>query len=299
MFEISGFTAPINTNLDIDEITIKKSKVYPKSDSQKRVIPTYYFDIPGWIKIEQKNEVLLYIPGFNCTTEGACESLGQMMALLNPLPNLKPIVFNWPSGGLITFAKATKVAVSHETMDDLSSTFSALLRHFRKIHVLTHSMGARVINAFSRHLGSIFEPGDKRLSSVTLLNPESNMDSFIDDHFVQLRKYTDVITLYSNKSDIALYGSELILRCKQLGKHPNSLISRDGRWLDLDVIDTSELDTNVQIAKHSYFSLNRLCLDDLGEIFQHGIRASFRSKVVPIEGNVYRFLAAPSYVVTS
>jgi hypothetical protein len=285
---VSGFQPSAGT--DPTEIVIKTS-------SGNNGFPI--IDIPGWIKEELQNTAVIYIPGFNCSTERACEALGQMLALLNPLSNLKPIVFNWPSGKLLSFNTARKIAISDQTMQDFKIILKTVLSKFLKIHILTHSMGARVINSFSGFLESVLQPGTDRLTGVTLLNPEASFHKFCKSQFVNLRKFTNNITIYSNKRDIALFASE-VLGSKQLGKHPFDLkLPSQDIWLDLDVVDTTDLDTNVQLAKHSYFSLNRLCVDDIGELMQFGKRASDRSKLVLIEGNVYRFLAAPSYVVTA
>jgi hypothetical protein len=283
--QVSGFKPIPGTNPT--EILIKSSGT--------NEIPI--IEIPGWIKEELQNIALIYIPGFNCSTERACESLGQMLALLNPLSNLKPIIFNWPSGKLISFNTARKIAISEPTMEDFKVVMKTILLHFRKIHILTHSMGARVINGFSGFLDTVLTPGSDRLTGVTLLNPEASLDEFCTSQFDNLRKFTKTITIYSNKRDIALFASEIV-GDKQLGKHPFDLKCQE-MFLDLDVIDTTDLDTNVQLAKHSYFSLNRLCVDDIGELMQFGKRAIKRSKLVQIDGNVYRFLAAPSYVVTA
>jgi Alpha/beta hydrolase of unknown function (DUF900) len=157
---------------------------------------------------------------------------------------------------------------------------------------------APVSNRSSRTLAD-----DKpQLASVTFINPESSLEAFKQSHYSMLRAFTNVITLYVNNNDIALFASEAINQQRQLGKHAKDFksgVGEDGdeEWLDVDVIDTTDLDTNIQLARHSYFSLNKLVIDDLVEILKKSNRAANRTRVVEIEGNVYRFLAAPAYIV--
>ena len=73
--------------------------------------------------------------------------------------------------------------------------------------------------------------------------------------------------------------------------------------LDLDVIDTSWMDTNTVGPRHSYFNVNRWLIDDLAEIIVTRRRASSRPhRLVKLDmegrtfGNVWVFLAAPSWI---
>lgn len=75
------------------------------------------------------------------------------------------------------------------------------------------------------------------------------------------------------------------------------LCHNEKEYLDLDVIDTSELDVNVHGAKHCYFNLNKQIVDDLCDVIRSGKRASERDdRLLLLEGNVYGILSAPSYI---
>jgi len=67
-------------------------------------------------------------------------------------------------------------------------------------------------------------------------------------------------------------------------------------WLDLDVIDTTSLDTNIKGIRHSGFSMNPIILNDLEELIVGGQRASKRSSLLHREGNIYTYGHAPSFV---
>ncbi|KAI9011627.1 hypothetical protein DFJ74DRAFT_734806 [Hyaloraphidium curvatum] len=68
-------------------------------------------------------------------------------------------------------------------------------------------------------------------------------------------------------------------------------------WLDLDVVDSSFLDTNTDKARHSLFIFNRTLLDDVYEVVTTGRRAAERtSRLLRRGGNVFVYLVAPSFV---
>jgi hypothetical protein len=69
------------------------------------------------------------------------------------------------------------------------------------------------------------------------------------------------------------------------------------KWLDLDAIDTSSMDTNVHQLRHAYFDLNKILVEDLVELIVTGKRASERSLLLHREGNIFSFCQAPACVV--
>ena len=67
-------------------------------------------------------------------------------------------------------------------------------------------------------------------------------------------------------------------------------------WLDLDVIDTTGLDTNIADIRHSAYNLNPTLLNDLEELITTGQRAMKRSSLLYRDGNIFSYCHAPSYV---
>jgi len=68
------------------------------------------------------------------------------------------------------------------------------------------------------------------------------------------------------------------------------------QWLDVDVIDTTSLDTNIAGVRHCSFNMNSIILKDLAELILEGDRASRRSSLLQREGNMYTYCHAPSHV---
>ena len=77
--------------------------------------------------------------------------------------------------------------------------------------------------------------------------------------------------------------------------HKNEAIS-DVLWLDLDVIDTTSLDTNIKGIHHSAFNANPILSHDLEEIIVSGERAVKRSGLMHRHGNIFSYCHAPSHV---
>ena len=77
-----------------------------------------------------------------------------------------------------------------------------------------------------------------------------------------------------------------------------SMVGGRGIPLDMDVIDTSWMDSNVRAMRHNFFNVNRWVVDDLREIIYTQKRARFRSgRLLHRSGNVWSFLAAPKHIV--
>jgi len=71
---------------------------------------------------------------------------------------------------------------------------------------------------------------------------------------------------------------------------------QDRAWLDVDVIDTTGLDTNIAGIRHSGFNLNPILLKDLEELISTGRRAVNRATLLYRDGNNFSYCHAPSYV---
>jgi len=67
-------------------------------------------------------------------------------------------------------------------------------------------------------------------------------------------------------------------------------------YLDVDVIDTTQLDTNIKDLRHSGFNVNPILLNDLEELILTGRRAAHRSSLLFREGNIYSYCHAQSFV---
>ncbi|KAF9572987.1 hypothetical protein EC968_009192 [Mortierella alpina] len=308
-------------------------------------------------------EALVFVHGYNCPLTYGIARLGQLLSLGEFPPYIKPFVFSWPSSVTMGYFTAKSVGCSDDVAKDLQQ-FIADLREagYQRVHVLAHSMGARIVlsalrkgylngvlaerevvdaeSVFASAVGSDTELRSRRtvryrdsmpghyygrslssrsleiensagpiqLASFTLLNPDADLDMFLEEDYWTLSKYCPHITLYADAHDGALFWSEVLGRKKSLGRHPRTLIyAPTGEVLDVDVIDTTSLDVNIHSIRHNFFNLNRMLVDDLYDVVVLGRRAGEREGRLSSRwtfspdgtenGEVYTFLCAPSYVV--
>ncbi|KAF9156579.1 hypothetical protein BG015_003879 [Linnemannia schmuckeri] len=304
-------------------------------------------------------EALVFVHGYNCALTYGIGRLGQLLALGEFPPYIKPFVFSWPSSTTMGYFTAKSVGCSDNVANDLRQFIIDLKEAgFRRVHILAHSMGARIVLSALRksyfdgvlaerevvdpepsiisnegsktHLQgrmsvkyrdrpqqrtksghSLTEEEDVgiiQLATFTLLNPDADLDIFLEEDYWTLSKYCPHITLYADAHDGALFWSEVLGRKKSLGRHPRTLVySPTGEVLDVDVIDTTSLDVNIHSIRHNFFNLNRMLVDDLYDVVVLGRRATEREARLSSRwtfaddgtenGEVYTFLCAPSYVV--
>lgn len=277
--------------------------------------------IPNALQVhhEQPRTALVLIPGYNCPLSDALKRLAQLYTLAQFPSHIKPFVFHWPSGNIPSYFMAKKIAESEQMRHDFTTFVKGLLEAgFVQMHILAHSMGARVLlNAFegfhdllsvaAGSRSSMKSSEEKQantmtLNSLTLLHPDYSLNRFISN-FAAYRHVCDLITLYADPNDGALSWAQRFTKEASLGLHLRQLRQPDDgsgkgqRWLNMDVMDTSSVVNNVHTIRHSFFDLNTTIIEDLRELVTMSRRASARTaRVIPKVGNTFTFLTVPAWV---
>jgi len=211
--------------------------------------------VEGWTSTSGINaEAIIFLHGFNSSMSDALKRVAQLWTLGDFPPHLKPFVFGWPAGRELTYFQA-KNFIEGEASGPIVADFVRFVQSLvhagvHQIHILAHSMGARLVfsalEALSPHLipaekthksGSVRSRGTRqsaasssaslkvKLSTVVLMNPDASLQRFLDHDYAALRRVCSHITLYGDNSDGALFWSETFNREKALGKHPFELAS--------------------------------------------------------------------------
>jgi len=265
------------------------------------------------------------VPGYNACSSDISVAVAQLLALGAFTAHIKPFIFAWPNGRELSHPIATKLCVSQEMGLHLASFFESVLdAGVVHIHVLAHSMGARLLLTALPEVVKVLSARSVKLASCIFLNADHPLERFVHTDYALLRAHCHHITIYADVNDRALWYSHVVNSLipawgihEPLGRYPYGFcyandtstiaearkawrrtlrLEQQVDYLDLDVVDTSSLDANVHGLRHAYFNLNPFIVDDLAEIVTMRKRACMRLKLTHCVGNVWTFLAAPGHV---
>jgi pimeloyl-ACP methyl ester carboxylesterase len=191
--------------------------------------PPVRLSIEHWRAVNKApaQEAVIFVHGYNSPLKSAVERFGQLVTLGDLPAHIKPIVFNWPGGNIFSYFKALELVQQEQVQNDLNALIRLLgeagVKH---IHILAHSMGARLVLNCVKTWSGVFklrgiqaadDPTNNvdgrilpHLASLTLLNPEAELTEFIRSQYPALRTYTNLVTIYGNDRDIALRSCELL-----------------------------------------------------------------------------------------
>mmetsp|Transcript_25480 Transcript_25480/g.71262 ORF Transcript_25480/g.71262 Transcript_25480/m.71262 type:complete len:747 (+) Transcript_25480:361-2601(+) len=240
--------------------------------------------LDGWTACQHNcnPEVIVYIHGFNSPVDWGIRALSQLLALGNFPSYLKPFVYSWPTGRTNSYFAAKQSAESEETAQGLVDVITGLdAAGFKRVHILTHSMGVRVLLAAIPKLRQMMahsvpawedsspdeapaaamgpsspfaklaaRRGDERrgrggspplvhgggpsaggtgeererrrmengltISTVTMINPETGLSSFLRDSLPPMRSLCPLITIYGDAKDTAIMVAEMANACGSL-----------------------------------------------------------------------------------
>jgi len=321
---MSSLTVAIDTKEDVLNITgfhslNKKPTTVTINLSKTKRSKTKLSVDESWVSASKiAKEGILFIHGLNHTLDDALKRFGQFLALGNFPPYLKPFVFSWPaSTNVCYYWCAVGMSSDNDTHRDLKQFIGGLCRSgIRKLHIMCHSMGARFFLRSFNILRDVFEMkenGQKNddsidtiiIQNLIFLNPDYEMNTFIND-YDELRKYIHNITIYADRRDLALKISNRVNRSQSLGlgvvnkPRIDKLTNNDDNLNllnEIDIVDTSDLDRNMNSQFHGYFNINRMMVDDLWELIVTNTRAEQRISRLKRYGTVFRFTLVPSSVV--
>lgn len=212
------------------------------------------------------DDFLVFVHGFNNSFPEGVRRTAQIAYDIQ-FPGT-PVCFSWPSEG--------KLSVLNYTADQTDADWS--LAHFEevllslaamtetgRIHLIGHSMGARVL---ANTLVRIAEKAERPLfENVILAAADIDAETFRNDIAPRLGRATRSVTTYASSNDRALKVSNLINGAPRLGDSGRHLVVAD----DLDTVDASGIDIVFLGSTHCYFSECDKVLSDLRALIMHGL----------------------------
>lgn len=223
------------------------------------------------LRRQEKQEVLVFIHGFNSTFEDSVRRTAQIAFDLNFKG--QAVTYSWPSKGDISppgyvhDKDIIGASVNHlrDFLLDIVNESGA-----SAVHIIAHSMGnVALIKALS--LITSQSQNNPLFGEVMLIAPDMNVDEFKNAVFRQVAKR---VTLYASSKDMAL----------MISKEINGGLRRAGDTDDgivilpeMDTIDVSNVDTS--LVGHTYFGDNNSVISDIYQLLK-GL-SPFNRSLVP------------------
>ncbi|MBU6303132.1 MAG: alpha/beta fold hydrolase [Verrucomicrobia bacterium] len=217
-------------------------------------------------------ELLLFVHGFNVGYADAMRRTGQLSYDLG----FGGITFcySWPSQGEVAKYLVDKEN-SEWTAPHLAKVLGDLQREtrFEKVHVIAHSMGARVL---SLALSEAREAGfSLDLHNVILAAPDMDADIFREQILPKIKGSARRLTMYASSGDQALNLSTKFNGSRRLGLSGDGLVVVPEL---MDTVDASGVDTS--LLGHSYYGSQGPVAEDLFKLVIKGLLPPERDLVL-------------------
>lgn len=211
-------------------------------------------------------DAFVFVHGFNVTFEDAARRTAQLaydVGFDGPAA-----FFSWPSKATLSPLAYTQ---DEQTAEWAAPHLAAFLEriaaqpHVRRIFILAHSMGARVLSYALVHGDGMPQRLNGKVYEVILAAPDIDSQVFIEQFAVKLSRLGRGTTLYSSTEDVALAASKKFNGHPRVGDSGKDLVIVQG----IDTIDASKADSD--LIGHSYYG-NGGVIGDLRSLIVNGQR---------------------------
>jgi esterase/lipase superfamily enzyme len=219
-------------------------------------------------------DLLLFLHGYNVTFEAAVRRAAQLAYDLTF--NGIVVLFSWPSLGKLPgyLADAARAEASAQPLSELLELLSA--GPWRKVHLLAHSMGNRVL------VGGLSSADLSRLPIEQTVMVAADVEvTIFQQRFSRFPHNLHLPTSYASKADRALLLSRAFSQSARVGYIDKEPFVAAG----LETIDASNVGTS--LIGHSYYGDDRAVLTDLGYLLTEGLPAASRRGLKQPAGKQY------------
>jgi esterase/lipase superfamily enzyme len=230
----------------------------------------FYESLSAQLGKSDARAAMLFIHGYNVSFEDAIFRTAQLAVDLK-FPGA-PIAFCWPSYAdpvKYTFDEQNaevSIPALREVLDDLATRSGA-----KRIHIIAHSMGNRVLAGALRNMDPAAQTRNKRVfRELVLAAPDIDSRVFQSQVLPHIVRNTQHCTLYASSRDRALLMSRCFHNYQRLGETQPELVVANG----LDTIDASLVDTS--LLGHSYIGDVQSIVSDLHDLVVSGKRPTER-----------------------
>jgi esterase/lipase superfamily enzyme len=217
--------------------------------------------------------VVIVVHGYNTSWTWAAREAAQLALDLEAAGTpVVPVLFSWPSGGFVRYVSDENAA--YRSVARFQSFLADVLQAVPEgqVHIVAHSMGARVVAAAVDEMWDGRAPPDRHLGQIVLASADIDTLEFRERYLGSLLEAGARTTLYVSHRDRALGAS----RTLHGGYTRLGLYGLENPPAELEVVDTAALDRGY--TRHSTFRQSEVALRDLAAVLT-GSPASERALV--------------------
>ena len=211
------------------------------------------------------NDVLLFVHGFRNSFDQAVLRTAQLQYDLR-FPGAA-VAFCWPSYSRLRREDYTRAQENADAsgkalsdvllvlVDKMGSATRGGQVERRKLHIIAHSLGNRVLlNALDEICSKKAPDSDTKLFGQVIMAAPDVDGSDFNARIQSVTKLSERVTYYYCRNDMALQASELVNAYRPVGRHPFFCD-------DLDTISADGVDTS--FLYHNYYASSRQVLLDI------------------------------------
>ncbi len=216
-------------------------------------------------------DVLVFVHGYATTFDGNAVRLAQIahdLELDGPV-----VLYTWPTRGSVLsyFVDGANAEWSAAYLAKFLADLTENCGDAR-IHILAHSMGARVLSYALRTLAADHATPDDAFGQILLAAADVDSEIFVRDFARYYERFANRTTIYISSADWALSGAQRLLGYARLGQV--GLENADISLFDeFDVVDVTNFDRG--FFGHSYYGSSPDVLADIQAVLR-GARAQDR-----------------------
>ncbi len=218
----------------------------------------------GTAKFPDKDDILVFIHGFNVSFEKAARRTAQVAYDLNFKG--APLFFSWPSNGALYAYISDREDIAW-SVPHIADFLQSLAKDTRadRIHIIAHSMGHEGLLRALNQL-ALERRGEKTpmFENIIMAAPDFDAEIFADQIAPKVRSIAKHWTLYASDKDVALNISSKLRLAERLGL-PLTVVS------DVVTIDATGVEVTPWSVPefHSYYATKQRVISDIISVL-HG-----------------------------
>ncbi|MEP3631001.1 MAG: alpha/beta hydrolase [Hyphomicrobiales bacterium] len=249
------------------------------------------------MRIANKNEVVIFVHGFNNSFEDAVYSIADIWHFSGRRG--VPIAYTWPAGAGGAFGYFKDRESGEFTVFHLKEFISQLsqIPELEKIHIIAHSRGTDVTTTALRELIIAVRAQNKNPKDVLKIENLVMAAPDLDFSVVRQRLIAEgfgasfgQITVYVNPGDTALGLAQALLTGERLGKLTQDKLqpAEQKIFAELKTVNLVNVEGVKGLTGHAYYRTNRNVLSDISAIIREGSLPGTPSRpLTRIEGNFW------------